>query len=191
MPLRRRMAVATALAVGVAVIVAAVVAYAAVRGALRGEVDRQLTEQADLVLRVESGPRPALGLRMRDDVAIPAPSVRRGGSAAYVQLVSPDGRPQRLGPGATIAVDGDVRAVADGGAPEFLGDATVGGDHVRVLTAPLAGGGALQLARSLESVDPCWRGCGWCCWRSSPAASRSPRCSAGSPPATSSRRSCA
>jgi two-component system, OmpR family, sensor histidine kinase MprB len=152
-PLRRRMAVTTALAVGVAVCLAAVVAYAAVRASLRGEVDRQLTEQADLVQRAEAGPRPPLGLRLREDAAIPAPSVSRGGSAAYVQVLPPRGEPQRLGMGATIGVDADVRAVADGGARGFLEDAEVDGDHVRVLTGPLRGGGALQLARSLESVD--------------------------------------
>ena len=53
MPLRRRMAVATALAVGVAVLLAAAIAYAVVRGELRAP-DRRAAERAGrLVQRVD------------------------------------------------------------------------------------------------------------------------------------------
>jgi len=147
MPLRRRMAVATALAVGVAVVIAAGVAYAAVRGELRGQIDAQLTEQAGLVQRVEGRLRPELARRFDrlggPPRGFPAPPVRRGGSADYIQFV-PAG-----GDGASP----DVTAVAAGEAPEFLADDEVDGEHVRVLTVPLELGGALQLARSLESTD--------------------------------------
>jgi two-component system sensor histidine kinase MprB len=127
MPLRRRMAVATALAVGAAVVVAAIVAYAAVRAELRGQIDNQLSAQAELVRQREfrlhgfgrgfEGPPPGF----------PALPARLGGSADYVQYV-PHGRPG-------------------------FADAQLDGDHVRVLTVPLERGGALQLARSLESTD--------------------------------------
>ena len=126
MPLRRRMAVATALAVGVAVVLAAFVAYAVVRSELRGQIDEQLTAQARLVQRAEfrfrglgrgfGGPPPGF----------PALSPRRGGGADYIQLV-PDG-------------------------PRGFADTEIDGEHVRVLTVPL-GRGAIQLARSLESTD--------------------------------------
>ena len=147
MPLRRRMAVATALAVGVAVVIAAGVAYAAVRGELRGQIDAQLTEQAGLVQRVEGRLRPELARRFDrlggPPRGFPAPPVRRGGSADYIQFVPAggDGASER------------VAAVAAGDAPEFLADDEVDGEHVRVLTVPLELGGALQLARSLESTD--------------------------------------
>jgi two-component system, OmpR family, sensor histidine kinase MprB len=133
-PLRRRMAVTTALAVGVAVLLAAGVAYAVVRGELRGQVDEQLLAQSELVQRAEGG----LG---HQDVArrfrgfegpppgFPELPARRGGSADYV---------------------GFVPATVDG--PQF-GDAELDCDHVRVLAVPLAQGGSLQLARSLESTD--------------------------------------
>jgi two-component system, OmpR family, sensor histidine kinase MprB len=130
-PLRRRMAVATALAVGVAVVLASGVAYAVVRGELRGQVDEQLLAQAQLVERAEG--RLELARRFRGfegpPPGFPELPARRGGSADYIQFVPED-------------VD----------APGFA-DAALNGEHVRVLTVPLAAGGSLQLARSLESAD--------------------------------------
>jgi two-component system sensor histidine kinase MprB len=127
MPLRRRMAVATALAVGVAVVLAAFVAYAVVRSELRGQIDEQLSAQAHLVERAQfrlrgfgrgfEGPPPGF----------PALPARLGGSADYIQIV-PAGRPG-------------------------FGDDEFDGEHVRVLTVPLERGGAIQLARSLESTN--------------------------------------
>jgi two-component system, OmpR family, sensor histidine kinase MprB len=128
MPLRRRMAVATALAVGAAVLLAAIVAYAVVRGELRGQVDEQLSAQARLVQRVEfrfRGLGRGFGGPPPDFPALPP---RRGGGADYIQLVPDDG-------------------------PTGFADSELDGDHVRVLTVPLERGGAIQLARSLESTD--------------------------------------
>jgi two-component system sensor histidine kinase MprB len=160
-PLRRRMAVATAVAVGIAVVLAAAVAYAAVRGELRGQVDDQLLEQAGLVQNVEGRLRPEIGRRLRHlgvprpgrGFGIPALPIERGGSAAYVQFVPGGDGPGLTLTGPDLPIDDRVRAVAGGDGGEFLADADVAGDHVRVLTAPLAGGGALRLARSLESTD--------------------------------------
>jgi two-component system, OmpR family, sensor histidine kinase MprB len=148
MPLRRRMAVATALAVGAAVLLVAVAAYFVVRGELRGQVDNQLIEQARLVQRVEGRLRPEFAGRLRGLAGpprgFPAPPERRGGSAEYVQFVSERAASQ---------ASERVAAVARGEAGEFLADAEVGGEHVRVLTTPLEPGGAIQLGRSLESTD--------------------------------------
>ena len=134
MPLRRRMAVATALAVGVAVVLAAGVAYAVVRGELRGQVEKQLLAQAELVQRDEGRlGHPDFARRFRGfegpPPGFPELPTRSGGSADYV---------------------GFVPATVDG--PQF-GDAELDGDHMRVLTVPLARDGSLQLARSLESTD--------------------------------------
>jgi two-component system sensor histidine kinase MprB len=151
------MAVATAMAVGIAVVLAAGVAYAVVRGELRSQVDDQLRQQARLVQRAE--PRIEAFERMRPfdgpppEADIPRLPERRGGSAAYVQYLPAGGGQVRLGPGTELPVGDETRAVADGEAGEFLSDGHVDGDHVRVLTAPLATGGAIQLARSLESTD--------------------------------------
>jgi two-component system sensor histidine kinase MprB len=127
MPLRRRMAVATALAVGVAVVLAAAIAYAVVRSELRGQIDEQLADQARLVQRAEfrfGGFEPGFGGPPPGFPELPA---RRGGSADYIQFVRD-------------------------GIPGF-DDGEIDGDHVRVLTVPLRRGGSLQLARSLESTD--------------------------------------
>jgi two-component system, OmpR family, sensor histidine kinase MprB len=157
MPLRRRMAVATALAVGIAVLLAAGVAYAVVRGELRGQVDDQLREQGGLVQRVQGfgrrlrgfdGPPP--GAPIED---IPAPPVRRGGGAAYIQVVTARGETRTLGVDAQLPVTEHARAVAAGQEGAFFSDADAEGDHVRVMTVPLRSGGAVQLARSLESTD--------------------------------------
>ncbi len=118
------MAVATAVSVAVAVVLVAAIAYSVVRGELRGQIDSQLREQAALVQRVE-GPR-ARGLR-RPPAGIPALPARRGGGADYAQIL-PAGRAS-------------------------LSDRTIDGERVRVLTAPLRGGGAIELGRSLESTD--------------------------------------
>jgi two-component system sensor histidine kinase MprB len=155
--LRRRMAVTTAVAVGVAVLLAAAVAYGVVRGELRGLVDDQLMEQAQLVQRFEGRlPRERLGGRPpRGGFGdMPAPPERRGGTAGYIQFVPASGDESiRLGAGDALPVDDEARAVAAGRAGEFLADEEVDGDHVRVLTVPLEGGGAIQFARSLESTD--------------------------------------
>ena len=157
MPLRRRMAVTTAVAVGIAVLLAAAVAYGVVRGELRGQVDDQLVEQAQLVQRFEGRiPRDRFGGRPpRGGFGdIPAPPVARGGSAAYIQFVPPEGRESiRLGTGGALPVSERTRDVATGQGGEFLADEEVGDDHVRVLTVPLERGGAIQFARSLESTD--------------------------------------
>ena len=133
MPLRRRMAVITAVAVGVAVVLVAGVAYAAVRGELRGQIDEQLSDQALLVQRAEFRLRPELGRRFRGfegpPPGFPALPARAGGSADYIQLS-----------------ERDVER------PEFE-DADLDTEHVRVLTVPLDGGGSIQLARSLESTE--------------------------------------
>jgi two-component system, OmpR family, sensor histidine kinase MprB len=163
MSLRRRMAVTTAVAVGIAVVLATIVAYAVVRGELRSQVDDRLTAQALLVHRAEGGVRDEIARRLeRSDRppppgrfrGIPALPVERGGTADYVQLVPGSGDASiRLGTGGPLPVDEHTRAVAAGEAGAFLTDADVDGDHVRVLTVPLDGGGAVQLARSLDSTD--------------------------------------
>ena len=151
------MAVATALAVGVAVVLAAGIAYAVVRGELRGQVDRQLTEQAALIEKrtVVPGGRFPFGDRRDGRPDVPALPSRQGGSADYLQFVPPGGDERiPLGDDRVLPVDELAREVAAGRRSGFLEDREIDGEHVRVYTTPVIGGiGALQLARSLESVD--------------------------------------
>jgi two-component system sensor histidine kinase MprB len=146
MPLRRRLTVAAALAVGVAVALACVVAYLAVRGELMSQVDQALEQQQ---LAMQERPPPFRGNRFG---ALPA---RRGGPTPYIQLLDPAGEMGGvLGTEeATLPVDSRARSVAEGGAPSFLSTVKVDGVHVRMLTAPYAYGGAVQVGRSIDSID--------------------------------------
>jgi two-component system, OmpR family, sensor histidine kinase MprB len=152
-PLRRRLAVATAVAVAAAVLLAAGIAYAAVRSELRGQVDDQLREQADLITHRAEGFPGRLDAFDRPGIPIPAPPARRGGSAAYIQVVPPTGESRLLGAERRLPVDDRARRVATGEEHGFLADEEVDGEHVRMLVAPIPEGGALQLARPVESVD--------------------------------------
>jgi two-component system sensor histidine kinase MprB len=141
--LRRRLTLMSALAVGVTVTLASLVCYLAMRGELRAQVDRRLRAQGELVQRIGA---------LRGG-ALPAPPRRAGGPAEFSQVVRPDGGVRdRLG-GLAIAVARGDRAVAGGGGSPFLSDRTADGLHVRVITVPIEGLGAVQLGRSLESVD--------------------------------------
>jgi two-component system sensor histidine kinase MprB len=143
MSLRRRLMLMSALAVGVTVALASLVCYLAMRSELRAQVDRRLRAQGDLVQRIGA---------LREG-APPAPSRRAGGPAEFSQVVGPDGEvSDRLG-GLSIAVDSGDRAAAGAGGKPFLSDRDAEGVHVRVMTVPIEGVGAVQLGRSLESVD--------------------------------------
>jgi two-component system sensor histidine kinase MprB len=148
MPLRRRLILAAAAAVAVAVALAAVVAYVAVRDELRSQVDDALEQQ----LSVRAGPPGRFGLgHHRRFGLLPA---RFGGPTPYIQFVGPGGDIAVVGAEqVALPVGAQARAVALGQSPAFLADARAGGTPVRVLTAPLPEGGAVQLGRSLASVD--------------------------------------
>ena len=156
MPLRRRLTVAAAVAVAVAVALACTVAYLAVRGELRGQVDDALLEQAQRTQEMPL-PGPFDFARRSQDVdrlgrRFPGLPPRRGGTAPYLQLVSPDGRALAVR-GEEIPVDARTKAVAAGKAGRFLTDARSGDTHLRVIAVPWPGGGVVQIARSLNSVD--------------------------------------
>jgi two-component system sensor histidine kinase MprB len=158
MPLRRRLTVATAVAVAVAVALACAVAYLAVRGELRGQTDDALLEQAQ---RTQQMPPVPFELRRRAnggpdvgrlDQRFPGLPPRRGGTAPYLQVVLADGRALAVR-GEEIPVGAQTKAVAAGTAGQFLSDAHVGGTHLRVVTTPVQGLGAVQIARSVNSID--------------------------------------
>ena len=154
MTIRRRLALAAAVAVAIAVALASVSAYLAVRSQLLGEVDASLRQRAQEIQqftllrpRLKKAPKPLPGK---------SPEARLGGAAGLVQLVSAEGKVRRP-PGESapsVPLTNQALAVASGkDRGPLLQDQTVGGDHVRVLTAPLAGGGAVQVARPLSEVD--------------------------------------
>ena len=143
MSFRTRLALASSAAVAVAVILASGGAYLLVRDSLRGEVDDALHERAALP---EVLPRLV--------VPRPLPPTPFGGASGYFQIVSADGEIARpRGSNASLPVGSRERRVASGDEDEFLTDARVDGVHLRVLTTPLPGELALQIARPLDEVD--------------------------------------
>jgi two-component system sensor histidine kinase MprB len=145
-----RLSLAAAVAVAVAVALASVGSYFAVRAKLRGQVDQSLESRVDVVdgLRklLFQVPPDALG------TALPPPAF--GGAGGYVQLItergSLAGHPE-LKP--VLPVNGGARDVAAGQHEAFLADENADGTHLRVLTAPLQPGYAVQIARPLTETD--------------------------------------
>jgi two-component system sensor histidine kinase MprB len=84
--------------------------------------------------------------------AVPPPDP--GGPASLAQLIGPDGTAvANVGSQSSIPVSATDRTLAtNGGDPQFS-DVDADGSSLRVLTQPLASGGAIQLARSLEDTN--------------------------------------
>ena len=133
----------SALAVGVTVALASLVCYLAMRAELRSQVDDPLRAQGERIAQRGEliGPR------------LPGPPKGSGGPAEFSQVVAPDGAVRDRFGGLSIAVVPGDRAAAGGGGHPFLSDRTEDGVHLRVLTVPIQGLGAVQLGRSLEGVD--------------------------------------
>jgi two-component system, OmpR family, sensor histidine kinase MprB len=164
MNLRTRMAAAAAVAVAAAVVVVAVIVYVGVREQLRGEIDDSLRDRADGVARIVGRPRPAapLGGGPGERPPLGGPDVLPpradpepfGGTLAYVQLVEPGGTVRRLPESrGELPVEPGAAEIARTGEGSEYADLDVDGTHLRVLTAGVPGGGAIQVARPLGEVD--------------------------------------
>jgi two-component system sensor histidine kinase MprB len=160
MTLRTRIAASAGLAVALAVIAAAVAVYLGVRAELRGEVDDSLRQRAELLTRFvgraegRGGPGPPGAPGGGRDLPLEARPPPFGGPTGYVQLVLPDGRVlRRPGIADELPVEDRAREIARSGSGEYLGDSNVQGTHLRVLTAALPAGGAIQVARPLDEID--------------------------------------
>ena len=143
MSLRARLTLAVAVAVAAAVAIACGAVYVIVRGDLRGQVDDTLRNRAAAAQRAFE--RPGAGRFF-------AP-LGQGGGDTLVQLVQANGAVLRAPYTIGIPVDKQTKLVAAGTADAFLTDSTVDGVHVRVLTAPLGQGIAVQVLRPLQEVD--------------------------------------
>jgi two-component system sensor histidine kinase MprB len=133
----------SALAVGVTVALASLACYLVMRGELRAQVDQPLRAQAERIAQRGE----LVGQRL------PGPPKGSGGPAEFSQVVAPDGEVRDRFGGLSIAVAPGDRAAALGDGRPFLSDRTADGVHLRVLTVPIQGLGAVQLGRSLEGVD--------------------------------------
>jgi two-component system sensor histidine kinase MprB len=144
---RLRVTLLATAAVAIAVAAASGVVYVVVRHQLLGEVDQSLVNRArDFV--EHPGPGPEFGI-------VPlGPRQNLGGPPTYLQVIS------SAGEGAAVSLPGikdAERLAGKGGRPFFSEghvDAAEGGDvHVRVYSAQVANGVALQVARPLDEVD--------------------------------------
>lgn len=150
MSFRARLTLVAAIAVAVTVVLASAIVYLAVRRELRSQVDEGLMARADLISRIPTRVIEARPGRFFLD--IPAPAL--GEAGGYVQVVSADGTTLRPPEGdVSLPVGERVRAVAAGREEAFFTDTDVTGTHVRVYTARLSDGYALQLSRPLTEVD--------------------------------------
>jgi two-component system sensor histidine kinase MprB len=148
--LRGRLTLMSALIVGVILVLASLVAYAAVRGQQIGQVDDALRGNVAFYQRVAArfSGQPPPGRPENS----PPPNL--GGPGAYVQLIRPNGDVFELGPGGlALPVTKQTLATASGQSDGGFTDTRVEGVHLRVLTAPLSGIGAVQAARPLSDAD--------------------------------------
>ncbi len=152
MSLRRRVTVMSALVVGATLVLASVVCFLVMRGELRGQIDDSLRDQGDQTARIPPNPANRRDFPRR----VPQPLRRTGTAQSYVQFVNADGVVRRPFAPADprLPVTAQTRALARSktGRRE-LEDTHADGVHVRMLTVALPGRGAVQLARSLASVD--------------------------------------
>jgi two-component system sensor histidine kinase MprB len=152
MTLRRRVTLMSALVVGATLVLASVTCYLVMRGELRGQIDDSLREQGSQTARL-----PPNGANPNDfPRRVPQPQRRTGTAQSYVQFVSVAGVVRR--PLATtdpiLPVTAQTKALARSTTSRrVLEDTHADGVHVRMLTVALPGRGAVQLARSLASVD--------------------------------------
>lgn len=163
MSIRRRLALGAGLAVAITVAAASLIAYFAVRAQLQGNVDDGLREQAVRVVREGARALPPPGEFRRGD--------RFGGPQVYSQVVTPssaDADPDAGHHGRAGAHADDVelpvterdRAVAAGTERAYFWDAEVRGVPLRGITAPVAQGVAIELARPVDEVQQALGGLG-------------------------------
>ena len=148
MALRHRLTLLAAGTVGAAILLAAIVCYVAMRNELRDQVDEALLAQAVPAQRIAARAELGRGLPVLPPVR---GSVERPG---WVQVIGPEGDVlgRVAGDPAVPPTAGDRRIAAGTGEPR-LDDRSIAGVHARVLTLPVPGVGAVQLARSLEAAD--------------------------------------
>ncbi len=158
MTLRARLAVVVAGAVAAAVIVAVGVAWLATQHRLRADIDDALVSRAEGVAELptvaEYAQRttPVVGsTRSRPQREVPGIRVALIQDLS-VQLVGVDGRVTTLA-GAALPVRAADLATAADGEGSFVRNARVDGDHFRVATEAVAGGGAVQIGRDVTETD--------------------------------------
>jgi two-component system sensor histidine kinase MprB len=151
MTFRARLILAAAVAVAIAVAAASVVVYFIVRGELRGQVDSGLRARWERVAEhsVKPGFQPGQFL-----INIPLPEYGAAGGIPQIVEDLPPVHGVYQAPGSVaLPVNQETRLVATGEANPFFRDAEVANQHMRIFTAQLVQGYALQVARPLTETD--------------------------------------
>jgi two-component system, OmpR family, sensor histidine kinase MprB len=136
----------------VAVALASVGAYVAVRAKLRGEVDSSLRDRVGQIQDLARFIPPGAGFRVPAPLPAGSGEARFGGAQGAVQFIDPSGQARSRGD-FLLPVDPAAASIAKGARGAKLEDEHVAGHHLRVLTAPMTDGGAIQVARPLDEVD--------------------------------------
>jgi two-component system sensor histidine kinase MprB len=165
--LRTRITLAATLAVALGIGGGVSFAYLAVRAELYGGIDRQLDKQVQGLQRIAADARirgdapqpfkflpPGSTLKTAKSVAV-GPRKRFGDAVDYVQIVRAAGTPlptgdQSVPPLPVTSVD---RAVAAGTTPEQRRTISFQGADVRMVTAPLSAGTAVEVALPLTGAQ--------------------------------------
>jgi two-component system sensor histidine kinase MprB len=149
--LRTRLTVAVAAIVAAAVFSGAFASHYYTNRQLRRETDQFLVQRAQRFQAPGGAPRGGFNL--------PQSIVQRGPRPLFnfdapTQVIDQSGRIVTELPGQPrLPVDAADRALAQKPGPSRLSDIHVDGQHYRVITASLPGGGAVQIARSMRETD--------------------------------------
>ena len=139
MTLRSRLTLLAAVAVTAVLTVASLVVYGTTAAGTRGQVDDALRRQTSALAT-----EPGTG-------SLPAGAV---GGSTDGQLVDAAGRVTPLRPESlNLPLTRRAAEVAAGRRPAFFADLRLGASHLRLYTAPLGPGRAVELAQPLDRVD--------------------------------------
>ena len=175
MNFRTRVGLLSGLAVAIAVAAVSILTYVLVRGELRDRVDDELKRDVS-----ETFATPVFGSGNKSRLRAGAPGADRGhvapvpqgskaasgaprlflpngplgGRSVYAQVVDEGGRVYRPhGPRTELGSTAAAREVAAGERAPFFTDVDTAGLHLRVYTAPLKHGQAIEVARPLDEID--------------------------------------
>ena len=141
MSFRARLALVAAAAVALAVVAASAVVYFVVKDELYSSIDASLRTSQEVI---QNGPAFQIGR------GPPQPGVFGG----YPQAVDEDGTVyKQSGETLTLPVTQHDLSVARGESDTYFENATVGDNHVRMITFPYQPGLAVQIAKPLDETD--------------------------------------
>jgi two-component system sensor histidine kinase MprB len=144
---RARIILVSAGAVAIAVVLAAVVVFLVVRGELRGQIDNRIRDQARHVAQL-----PILSTVAPGEALLHVPPPPFGDRGA-LQVVTESGQAFRDEHSASLPVSRPTLDVAAGRAQPFFSTASVRGIDVRIFTAPIRPGLAVQVATPLTETE--------------------------------------